>query len=189
MMNKPIAITLIALMFGVTKANAQEANASSYSLQQAIDYAYKNSPNYLNAQSDVLMAKYKRKEVIGMALPQITGSVDMKNFIVVPTQVLPNFIAPASYAGTIDALRGAGMPVILDPAKLDQNNYDPIAAQFGTRYQTTAGLNASLLVFSADYLVGLKATKEMISLMNISVARSKTEVVSQVSQSILWSFG
>ncbi|MBK6985060.1 MAG: hypothetical protein IPH32_10055 [Bacteroidetes bacterium] len=64
MMNKPIAITLIALMFGVTKANAQEANASSYSLQQAIDYAYKNSPNYLNAQNDVLMAKYKRKEVM-----------------------------------------------------------------------------------------------------------------------------
>ena len=182
MLNLKSYTLLLALSVIVFLAKAQDAGSNSFSLQQSIDYAYKNSPNYLNAQSDVLMAKYKRKEVIGMALPQITGSVDMKNFIVVPTQVLPNFIAPASYAGTIDALRGAGMPVILDPAKLDQNNYDPIAAQFGTRYQTTAGLNASLLVFSADYLVGLKATKEMISLMNISVARSKTEVVSQVSK-------
>lgn len=173
---------LIALSVIVFQSKAQEAGSNSFSLQQSIDYAYKNSPNYLNAQSDVLMAKYKRKEVIGMALPQITGSVDMKNFIVVPTQVLPNFIAPASYAGTLDAFKQAGMPVTPDPAKLDQNNYDPIAAQFGTRYQTTAGLNASLLVFSADYLVGLKATKEMISLMNISVARGKTEVISQVSK-------
>ncbi len=159
MINKPIAITLIALMFGITKvkAQAQEPNANSYSLQQAIDYAYKNSPNYLNAQNDVLMAKYKRKEVLGMAMPQINTSVDIKNFLEIPTSLIPGeiFGAPA----------GSFIPV-----------------KFGTTFQATGSAEASLLVFSADYLIGLKATKEYIDLMNISVTRSKTETVSQVSK-------
>ena len=172
---------LLALSVIVFQSKAQDAKSNSFSLQQSIDYAYKNSPNYLNAQNDVLMAKYKRKEVIGMAMPQITGSVDMKNFIIIPTQVIPNFIAPAIYQGVL-ASQNPPITASPDDPKLDPGNYPALEAQFGTRYQTTAGLNASLLVFSADYLVGLKATKEMISLMNIGVNRSKTEVVSQVSK-------
>ena len=172
---------LIAFSVMAIQTKAQEAISNTYSLQQAIDYAYKNSPNYLNAQNDVLMAKYKRKEVIGMALPQITGSVDMKNFIVIPTQVIPNFIAPAIYQGVLASQNPPIQPSANDP-KLNPGSYPALEAQFGTRYQTSAGLNASLLVFSADYLVGLKATKEMIALMNIGVSRTKSETVSAVSK-------
>lgn len=148
---------LLALSVIVCKTEAQEAKGNSFSLQQAIDYAYKNSPNYLNAQNDVLMAKYKRKEVIGMAMPQVSTSVDMKNFLEIPTSLIPGEI--------FGAPPGSFIPV-----------------KFGTTFQATGTAQASLLVFSADYLIGLKATKEMIALMNISVSRSKTETVSQVSK-------
>lgn len=148
---------VIASSFMYLHGSAQEATSNSFSLQQSIDYAYKNSPNYLNAQNDVLMAKYKRKEVIGIAMPQITGSVDMKNFLELPTQLIP----AEFFGGPPGTFQGL---------------------QFGTTFQTTAGLNASLLVFSADYIVGLKATKEMIALMNIGVSRSKSETVSAVSK-------
>ena len=57
-----------------------------------------------------------------------------------------------------------------------------IPVQFGTTFQAQGGASASLLVFSADYLIALQATKEYISLMNINVTRSKTELVSQVSK-------
>lgn len=151
------SILLLAFSSVLFQSKAQEANANSFSIQQSIDYAYKNSPNYLNAQSDVLMAKYKRKEVIGMAMPQISASVDMKNFLAIPTSLIP--------AQIFGGQEGTFAPV-----------------KFGTTFQTTPGVSASLLVFSADYLVGLKATKEMIALMNISVTRSKTDLVSQVSK-------
>ncbi len=150
-------ILTAVVMLNVFATNAQEAKSADFSLQAAIDYAYKNSPNYLNAQNDVLMAKYKRKEVLGMAMPQITASVDMKNFLEIPSSVVPGQFfggPPGSFA----------------------------AVQFGTTFQTQAGASASLLVFSADYLVGLKATKEYINLMNINVTRSKAELVSQVSK-------
>lgn len=166
-----------AVLLNVFTASAQEAKSADFSLQAAIDYAYKNSPNYLNAQNDVLMARYKRKEVVGMALPQIGASVDMKNFMKIPTSVLPNFVSPAVYGGLVQA----GVAPY-DPVKLSPDGYEPIAANFGTTFQAQAGASASLLVFSADYLVGLKATKEYISLMNINVSRSKTELVSQVSK-------
>lgn len=148
---------LLALSVMVYKTEAQEAKSNSFSLQQAIDYAYKNSPNYLNAQNDVLMAKYKRKEVLGMAMPQISTSVDLKNFLEIPTSLIPGEI--------FGAPPGSFIPV-----------------KFGTTFQATGTAQANLLVFSADYLIGLKATKEMIALMNISVTRSKTETVAQVSK-------
>ena len=168
---------LLALSVIAFHAKAQDAKSNSFSLQQSIDYAYKNSPNYLNAQSDVLMAKYKRKEVLGMAMPQIGASVDMKNFMKIPTSVLPNFVSPAVYGGLVQA----GVAPY-DPQKLSPDGYEPIAANFGTTFQAQAGASASLLVFSADYLIGLKATKEYISLMNIKVNRSKADLVSQVSK-------
>ena len=180
-MKKQILQITILSVFSIITLKAQE-KGNSFSLQQAIDYSLKNSPNYLNAQNDVLLAKYKKNEILGLGLPQITGSVDMKNYLTVPTTLLPNFVAPSAYAGTIDALKSAGMPVVADPAKLDQNNYAPIAAQFGTRYQTTAGISGSWLLYSSDYLFGVKASKEFVNLSSISVNRSKTETVSSVTK-------
>ena len=127
-----ICCLLLSCSLLVLKSFAQETNDKTFTLQQSIEYAYKNSPNYLNAENDVLMAKYKRKEVLGMAMPQINASVDMKNFLEIPASVVPGqfFGGPE---GSFAAVR------------------------FGTTFQTQAGLSASLLVFSADYLIALKA--------------------------------
>lgn len=156
-MKKRLKSYVLILATSITTLQAQQSGTTNFSLNEAIDYAYKNSPNYINAQSDVLMAKYKRKEVLGIAMPQISSSVDVKDFLEIPTSLLPAQIFGGP-AGTF------------------------IPVKFGTKYQASAGASASLLVFSADYIVGLKATKEMINLMNINVTRSKTELVSAVSK-------
>ena len=144
-------------MIIVTNAKAQESNSANYSLQQSIDYAIKNSPNYLNSELDLKNAEYRRKEITGLGLPQVTGSVDLKNYLELPTSLLPGqfFGAPA----------GTYVPV-----------------KFGTKFNSTAGINASQLIFSSDYIFGLKASTEFINLSKISVTRSKAELVSQVSK-------
>ncbi|MEO6304052.1 MAG: TolC family protein, partial [Bacteroidia bacterium] len=81
-----------ALLFAVivcASTQAQEANSGSFSLQQSIDYAMKNSPNYLNAELDLRNADYKRKEIVGLGLPQVSGSIDIKDYIDIPTSLLP----------------------------------------------------------------------------------------------------
>lgn len=156
MKHKSILIALVALLFGSAKAQLQ---SNSFSLQQAIDYAYKNSPSYLNAEQDLKLAVYKKNEVLGIGLPQVNGSVDFKDYLTLPTSLFPlsafNPLAPP------DAYQ---------------------AVKFGLQYNATAGINASQLLFSADYLFGVKAAKEFVSLSRINIQRSKSDLVSQVSK-------
>ncbi len=155
-MKKQILHITILSMFSVMTLKAQDKN-SEFSLQQAIDYSLKNSPNYLNADLDLKSAKYKRNEVMGLGLPQVNGSIDIKDYVAIPTSLLPGqfFGAPA----------GTYIPV-----------------KFGTKYNATAGFDASQLLFSSDYIVGLKAAKELMNLSKINVQRSKTELAASVSK-------
>lgn len=150
---------LLFVLIACASAKAQEATNSNFSLQQSIEFAIKNSPSYLNAELDMENAEYRRKEIAGLGLPQITGSVDFKDYLEIPTQLFP---------------LGA-----LNPA-LPADTY--AAVKFGLQYSATAGLSASQLLFSSDYIFGLKASKEFINLSRISVTRSKADLVAQVSK-------
>jgi outer membrane protein TolC len=149
----------VAFSIMLFKVNAQEAKSNSFSLQQSIDYAIKNSPSHLNAELDLKNSIYRKREIAGAGLPQVTGSFDFKDYFVLPTQLIPlsafNQLAP-------------------------QGSYG--AVRFGTQYNATAGLNISQLVFSSDYIFGMKAAKEFVNLSKISTVRSKSELVSQVTK-------
>ncbi|MBS1636560.1 MAG: TolC family protein [Bacteroidetes bacterium] len=144
----------------MTQMNAQTSNApgnSSFTLQQAVDYAMKNSPNYLNAELDVENATYRRKELLGAGLPQLSASLDVKDYIEIPTSLIP-----AQFFGG-------------PPGQF-------AAVKFGTKYNATGGGSISQLIFSSDYIVGLKAAKEFINLSRISVYRGKSELTASVAK-------
>lgn len=154
---------LALIWFGATFGSAfaqnpnQGSTGNSFSLQQAIDYAIKNSPNYLNSELDVENATYKKREITGLGLPQINASVDVKDYIDIPTSLIPGqfFGAPA----------GTFIPV-----------------KFGTKYNGTIGASASQLLFSSDYIIGVKAAKEFVNLSRINVYRTKAELAANVSK-------
>ncbi len=145
----------VMLAFAPLAIAAQQSN--SFSLQESIDYALKHSPNHLNAELDLKNAKYKKNEITGIGLPQISGSIDLKDYIEIPTSLLPGqfFGAPP----------GTFIPV-----------------RFGTKYNSTAGVSASQLIFSSDYIFGVTAAKEFINLSKINITRSKSELAAQVSK-------
>ncbi len=151
-----LRLALLGLMLlGWAKAQTPQSNA--FSLQQAIDYALKNSPNALNAEQDKLAAKYKKREFQGIGLPQASASFDLKDFIEIPTSLIPGDF--------VGAPPGTFIPV-----------------KFGTKYQANATGSISQLLFSSDYLVGLQAQKELEVLSNISINRTKQELISNVSK-------
>ncbi|MFL5753688.1 MAG: TolC family protein [Bacteroidia bacterium] len=120
--------------------NIQAQTASTeFTLQAAIDYALKHNPTYLNSEADALQTKYKKNEILGLGLPQINGSLDVKDYISLPTSLLPGqfFGAPP----------GTFVPV-----------------KFGTQYNATAGVSASQLLLSSDYLIGVQAAKQVMLL-------------------------
>ncbi len=108
---------------------------------------------------DYQSADYRRKEITGTGLPQISGSIDLKDYLSIPVSLLPlDKLNPNVPAGTYTTI------------------------QFGTKYNATAGLSASQLIFSSDYIFGLKAQKEFMNLSKISITRSKADLVSQVTK-------
>ena len=153
---KALFFTLSVMIYN---AAAQEKQSNAFSLQQSIDYAYKNSPSYLNAELDVKNALYRKKEIAGLGLPQVSGSFDFKDYFELPASV--------ANASTFNP-------------NLPNDIYQVI--RFGIKYNATAGLSASQLLFSSDYIFGLSASKEFIKLSTINVTRTKAELVSQVSK-------
>jgi outer membrane protein TolC len=160
----------------------------AFTLKQAIQYAYEHTSKVQNALLEEKITTAKVKEFAGIGMPQVKASADMKYFPNVPTQVIPNFIAPAT-VGAIGGLvqSGALSPSIINnPALLaagaDPKNYPALAAQFGTSYNTSLGANVSWLVADASYFLAKQAQKELDKLMQFNTQRTKIETAEQVSK-------
>jgi outer membrane protein len=113
--------------------------------------------NLKNAMIDESIAQKKVNEIMGAGLPQINSSFDFKNFVEIPTSFIP--------AEPFGGPSGTFFPV-----------------KFGTEYQSTAGLDASQLIFSGDYFLGLKASKVFVELSQRSTQRTKIETIAAVSK-------
>jgi outer membrane protein len=154
LMNTKRLIVFLFAIYNLQFAISAKAQ-STFSLQQAIDYAMKNSSTIKNAILDEKITDAKVKEFIGLGLPQITGSANtMDNYL------KPLFVIPANSFGnpTTEYLR------------------------VGQTYSTQAGLAANWLLLDATYLIGKTAQKELLKLTKYSTTRSKIDLAEQVSK-------
>ncbi len=150
---------LLMIFLAGFQGKSQSQETTSFTLKQAITYALKNSPSANNAELDKQSAVYRKREIAGMGYPQISGSIDLKNYFEIPWTLIP--------------------AMAFDPtAAPDQF----MAVQFGTRYNATAGFSASQLIFSSDYIFGLKASSEYMNLARINLQRTQTELAAEVSK-------
>lgn len=147
-----ISFTALAL-----PALAQEQHA--FSIQQAIEYGKKNNVQVKNALLGIQLQQEQNREITAAAYPQINGSLGATYNPYVATQVIPNFIAPSVYQVLIDqqVKDGSGNPIGFPPG-----GFGNIAAQFGTKFNASAGVDLSQLLFDGQVFVGLKARKTSI---------------------------
>jgi outer membrane protein len=150
---------LCSLLFlvNISIAQVKDSASLSFSLQQCVDYATKNQNKILNAGLDEQLAAAKVKEVVGIGLPQINGSFDLKDYLSIPTSLLP-----AQVFG--------GRPGDFIPVK------------FGTKYNASAGFDASQILFDGTYIVGLQAAKTYLELSKKNAERTKIETVVAVNK-------
>lgn len=155
-MKKLILIGLALFSLNAFSQIKDSANFS-FSLQQAINYALDNQKDVKNAIIDEKLAQKRVNEIMGMGLPQINASFDLREFIEIPTSLIPaDFFGgpPGSFA----------------------------AVKFGTKYNATAGLDASQLIFSGDYFLGVKASKVFVEISQKSTQRTRIETSSTVAK-------
>ncbi|HEY0030080.1 MAG TPA: TolC family protein [Bacteroidia bacterium] len=156
-MKKTLLIIGAACISITAFAQTKDSAALSFTLQQAIDYAMQNQKDIKNAVIDEQIAQKKVNEVAGMGLPQINASFDLKEFLEIPTSLIPaDFFggAPGTFA----------------------------AVKFGTKYNATAGLDASQLIFSGEYFLGLKASKVFVDISTKAIQRTRIETSATVTK-------
>lgn len=141
---KSAIVILLSLVF--FKATGQVKNTQhKFSLQQAVDYANKNSVQVKNALLDVQIQQQTNREITAAALPSISANVGTTYYIDIPVQLIPGEI----FGGA----KGTYIPV-----------------QFGTKYTTNASVQLQQLLFDGQVFVGLQARDASIKFRNKAVA-------------------
>lgn len=140
---------------GSSRSNADTVKVTKheFSVQQAIDYAKKNNVNVKNALLDVQYQAQVNREVTSRVYPGINASLGTTYNPNVATQVLPNFISPATYQVLIDeGVKDGNGNTIQMP-----DDFGFVSAQFGTKYSATAGISLTQILFDGQVFVGLQA--------------------------------
>jgi outer membrane protein len=144
--------SLVICLMALHIANGQTVN--SFTAQQAHDYAKKNSVQVKNALLDILRQKQTNRDITSIALPQINGSMSLTKNIDIPVQVIPNFIAPATYQVLKDegVKNGSGQPITTPTA-----GFGNLLFPFGNPWNANAGITLSQIVFDGQVFIALKA--------------------------------
>lgn len=152
------SIILLAILTSVsTRFNGQEIYR--FSLEEAIDYAMQNNYDIIYSEKNIKAAKQQVREATAIGLPQIDGAIDYSDNIALPVSVIP---------GGGDFFGQPGEDVVL---------------QFGTKYNMNAGVFATQLLFSGEYIVGLQTAKVFLEKTNIDFFKDKVAVRQQVADS------
>lgn len=148
-----ITVMMLAIFPAMAFAQRDSIQTHAFSARQAVDYALKNNVHVKNSLLDIQKQIEVNKEVTSNAYPHINGNLGTAWNPSVATTVLPNFIGPATYQVLIDqgVKDGNGNPIVMP------NDFGFIAAQFGTKFNASAGVSLSQILFDGQVFVGLQA--------------------------------
>jgi len=124
---------LLVSVFFVTATFAQEQKTvHAFSLADAVSYAKKNNVQVKNTLLDIDIQMQTNKDIAAAALPSISSNLSATNFLTIPTSLLPGQIfggAPGTF----------------------------IPVQFGTKYNSTYGVNFNQILFDGQVFIALQA--------------------------------
>lgn len=144
-----ISILLLLITAGAYQANAQAVQ--KLSLKTTLTKALENNKQLKAEQLSRKTSNYQVKEAISQGLPQIKAFGSFDNNVILPTQFLP---------GELAGQPGATVPV-----------------QFGTRYNTSAGVEVQQLLFSQSFIAGVKAAKKVKDLSELQIRQKEEEIL------------
>ena len=151
-------IILILSIIWISSFAQVDTTKSIFSLHEAQEYALQNNKQVLNAKLDILKSKKKIWETTAIGLPQVNAS------------------ASSNY--------NMDLPVTLMPAQI----FNPMASEgeymemkFGTDYNTKLDLQATQLIFSGEYIVGLKAAKIYKELSENQLEKTEQDLKEQIA--------
>jgi outer membrane protein len=169
---------LCSLVFYSTLVFAQE-QPYRLTLAQAREYALQHNKSLMNARDKAVSTKENVRENVAQGLPQINGSLDYMTYFNYEFEFsfggggegeLPDFtqapydMGDAALFGDIMGLMGSSEPIIMDD-------------------QLSGKVQVSQLIFSGQYLFGIKAAKIARKLAEQGVTASELDIKENVTNS------
>lgn len=161
-----LALMQVSLLF------SQEVQ--KFSLKEAQAFALEHNYDMRNSNTDIQIAEKKVKESLAIGLPQVNGRLSNTNYISVPTTLMPDFLTPAIF-GVNEYYFD------LQPVKdLEGQQFFPV--QFGTEYNASAEISASQILFSGQYLVGVRAARTFLERTRMENYKTELDVKDAIAR-------
>lgn len=139
-MSKRRKIQSMVLLLGLaisTITYAQQSARHEFTIQQCVDYAYKNNVQVKNALLNIQVQQQTNRDITSAALPTVAGTLSGNDYLQLPVSLLPGeFFGGA--AGTF------------------------IPVRFGVKYNASATLQLQQLLFDGQVFIGLQARRTSI---------------------------
>ncbi len=145
---RPLSIILLLV---ITSFGFSQDHPTTFSLQEAIEFALENNRQAQNASRDIDAARQQKWETIATGLPQLNANVNYQNFLKQQVSVVPaEFFGgnPGEFAEVI----------------------------FGTQQNAAATATVSQLIFDGSYIVGLQSAKVFLEISENAKIKTDLEV-------------
>ncbi len=147
------SVVFCLLIFFISQAEAQDVYR--FSLSEATSYAMENNYQVMLSEKNIEAAKARVLESTALGLPQVDANVNYSDNFARPTFIFPSF-TPGG---------------------------EEMEIQMGTNYNASLGATLNQLLFSGEYLVGLKAAKKFLEKTTADFFKDKLAIMEQVANS------
>lgn len=152
---KFITVLLLFFLAGGIIAAQESSNELKLSLKEAQEYAIQNNKSVVSARMDVEASKTAVWETISRSLPQVNLSGSFTDNLKLMTTLLP---------GDFFGQPGIKVPVT-----------------FGSQFNTSATIQASVVLFNAPLFIGVETTKLAQKLSEKSLVKSELDTKESVN--------
>ncbi len=153
-------LSVVVLLCISAIGNTQGAPPLQLSLEKALEMALEYNTDIQKSKIDTRIAQQQIKETTAIGLPQISASLGYQYYIDVPTSLVP-----AEFFGG------------------EAGEFAEI--QFGTEQNLFATATVNQIIFSGEYIVGLRAARIYREIASHGLKRTELEVKNMITETYL----
>ena len=170
---------LLVMIIALCTSTIQAQQRYIITAKDAVDIAFKNVNDIKNAKLDYRIAEARNKEITGLALPQVSGTLQGNHYLTLPLIQFPD----ATELSIYDVLKregvkdGSGNTITAD-GEFNVRNFS-----FISPWNLQMGATVQQLLFEPQVFVGLEARRALLQSGDLQIKVAEDKVREAVYQS------